>query len=134
MKFRRDSLDIDLLVALEHYTSLVKSKADTSLKLMLKVLLPYYENWPLFYLLASVIKANPGNTVALNLRDGLVRNWRHSVAGHRSNTLDNQCGANITYSSVSGASLPLSKRGGRHTTRDSLVVGKSKIVLNIIKS
>ena len=30
--------------------------------------------------------------------------------GHRSNTLDNQCGATITDSSASGASLPLSKR------------------------
>ena len=32
------------------------------------------------------------------------------VTGHRSNTLDNQCGATITDSSASGASIPLSKR------------------------
>uniref|UniRef100_M4C0C1 Uncharacterized protein n=1 Tax=Hyaloperonospora arabidopsidis (strain Emoy2) TaxID=559515 RepID=M4C0C1_HYAAE len=32
------------------------------------------------------------------------------VTGHRSNILDNQCGATITNSSVGGASLPLCKR------------------------
>ena len=36
--------------------------------------------------------------------------WMANVTGHRSNTLDNQCGATITNSSASGASLPLSKR------------------------
>ena len=57
------------------------------------------------------------------------------VTGHWSNTLDNQCGAPITDSSASGASLPLCKCAEEgETTRDSLVVGKSKTVLNIIKS
>ena len=57
------------------------------------------------------------------------------VTGHRSNTLDNNCGATITDSSASGASLPLCKCAEEgETTRDSLVVGKSKTVLNIIKS
>ena len=57
------------------------------------------------------------------------------VTGHRSNTLDNQIGATITDSSVSGASLPLTKRAEEgKATRDSLVVNKSKTVLNIIKS
>ena len=32
------------------------------------------------------------------------------VTGHRSNTLDNQCGAAIADSSMSGASLPLLTR------------------------
>uniref|UniRef100_M4BZG9 Uncharacterized protein n=1 Tax=Hyaloperonospora arabidopsidis (strain Emoy2) TaxID=559515 RepID=M4BZG9_HYAAE len=32
------------------------------------------------------------------------------VTGHRGNTLDSQCGATITDSSASGASLPLCKR------------------------
>uniref|UniRef100_M4BHV1 Uncharacterized protein n=1 Tax=Hyaloperonospora arabidopsidis (strain Emoy2) TaxID=559515 RepID=M4BHV1_HYAAE len=32
------------------------------------------------------------------------------VTGHRSNALDNQCGATITDSSASGASLPLCER------------------------
>ena len=58
-----------------------------------------------------------------------------SVTGHRSNTLDNPCGATITDSSASGASLPLCERAEEgKTTRDSLVVGKSKTVLNIIRS
>ena len=57
------------------------------------------------------------------------------VTGHRSNTLENQCGATITDSSASGASLTLSKRAEEgKTTRYGLVVGKSKTVLNIIKS
>ena len=34
----------------------------------------------------------------------------HTVTGHQSNTLDNQCGATITSSSASGASLSLCKR------------------------
>ena len=33
--------------------------------------------------------------------------YTHSITRHRSNTLDNQCGATITDSSASGASLPL---------------------------
>ena len=57
------------------------------------------------------------------------------VTGHQSNTLDNQCGATISDSSASGASLPLCKRAEEgKTTRDSLVVGKSKTVLDMIKS
>ena len=34
----------------------------------------------------------------------------YTVTGHWSNTLDNYCGATITYSCASGASLPLRKR------------------------
>ena len=57
------------------------------------------------------------------------------VTEHRINTLDNQCGATITDSSTSGASLPLCKRTEEgKTTKNSLVVGKSKTVLNVIKS
>ena len=57
------------------------------------------------------------------------------LMGNRSNTLDNQCGATITDSSASGASLSLCKRAEEgKATGDSLVVGKSKTVLNIIKS
>ena len=58
-----------------------------------------------------------------------------AVTGHRSNPLDNQCGDTITDSSASGASLPICKRAEEgKTTRDSLVGGKRKTVLNIIKS
>ena len=56
------------------------------------------------------------------------------VTGHRSNTLDNQCGATIADISA-GGSLPLCKCAEKaKTARDSLVVGKSKTVFNIIKS
>ena len=51
-----------------------------------------------------------------------------SVTEHRVNTLKNQCGATITYSSVSGASLPLYKRAVEgKKTRYRLVVGKLKL-------
>ena len=56
------------------------------------------------------------------------------VTEHWSNTLENQCGATITDSSASGASRPLCKRAEEGKQLDSLVVGKSNTVLNIIKS
>ena len=58
-----------------------------------------------------------------------------SVTGHRSNTLENQCGATLTNSSACGASLPLCKHleEGKNP-RDSLVIGKSKTVSSIMKS
>ena len=51
------------------------------------------------------------------------------VTGHRSNALDNQCGATITDSSASGASLPLCKRAeeGEQLEMDLLLV---KVKLN----
>ena len=45
----------------------------------------------------------------LNESTQFLAHSRH-VTGHRSNTLNNQCGATISNSSVSGASIPLCKR------------------------
>ena len=47
--------------------------------------------------------------VGCGIKKIIQREWV-IVTGHRSNTLDNQCGATITDSSVIGASLPLCKR------------------------
>uniref|UniRef100_M4BZZ4 Uncharacterized protein n=1 Tax=Hyaloperonospora arabidopsidis (strain Emoy2) TaxID=559515 RepID=M4BZZ4_HYAAE len=46
------------------------------------------------------------------------------VTGHQSNTLDNQCGATITSSSASGASLHLCKHAeeGKQLKMDYLLV------------
>ena len=40
----------------------------------------------------------------------VIKRFTYLVMGHRSNTLDNQCGDTIINGSASGASLPLCKR------------------------
>ena len=66
------------------------------------------------------------SVLPLMCKEKLKLSYRTFVTVHPSNTLDNQCGATITDSSASSASLPLCKRAEEgKTTRDSLFVGKS---------